>query len=152
MKLFFFIITIVILLVSCSSNGVFEQNKVIKNGYWNQNDILNFNVEISDTNTLHNFYINIRNSTDYKFSNIYFFIETYFPDGSFFRDTVECILADIDGRWLGKGLGKIKENQILLKKNVKFPQKGLYEFKFEQAMRVENLIGVEDFGIKIEKQ
>lgn len=130
---------------------VYEKNKKINQTVWNNEEIIQFDVEVSDINSRHNFYINIRNSTDYTFSNVYFFIKTVFPDGGIAKDTVECFLADVDGRWLGRGLGKFIDNRILFRKNIVFPQKGVYSFEFEQAMRVENLIGIDEVGIRIEK-
>lgn len=67
------------------------------------------------------------------------------------RDTMECILADADGRWLGNGLGDIWDNKFLFKKNVKFQKPGTYEFVFNQAMRLDSLPMIMDAGISIEK-
>jgi len=114
-------------------------------------EIVKFDVSISDTISKNDFFINIRNSTEYSFSNIFFFITTTFPDGGTTRDTVECFLADINGKWLGKGLGKFKDNRILFKRNMSFPSKGIYSFEFEQAMRVENIKGIDEIGIRIVK-
>ncbi|MCF8296108.1 MAG: gliding motility lipoprotein GldH [Saprospiraceae bacterium] len=143
--------TIVLLFTSCDKNMVYEKNKKIKDGVWNNKNIVKFDVDVSDINSRNNFYINIRNSTDYTFSNVYFFIKTVFPDGGIAKDTVECFLSDVDGRWLGRGLGKFKDSRILFHKNIVFPQKGVYSFEFEQAMRVENLLGIDAVGIRIEK-
>ena len=143
----------VLIFASCSSNSFFEENKHIE-GSWNKNDTLIFKVEIKDISIPYNFYVNIRNSTDYSYSNLFFFMNSIFPDGSLRRDTIECILANIEGKWLGKGFGGIKENNILLRKGIMFPQEGTYEFRIEQAMRVnedEGLSGVKDIGIRIEK-
>ena len=130
---------------------MYEKNKKIDKAEWNNKEIIKFDVDISDINSRHNFYINIRNTTDYTFSNVYFFIKTVFPDGGIAKDTVECFLADVDGRWLGRGLGKFKDSRILFRKNIVFPQKGVYSFEFEQAMRVENLIGIDEIGIRIDE-
>jgi len=149
----FYIISLLLIFIfsSCDSNTVYD--KFLSVGTeWNKNDVLEFDVEITDTTLSYKYFINIRNSTDYKFRNIYFFLNTEFPDGRRARDTIECILASTDGRWLGSGLGDIKSNRILLKNKIKFPQRGNYKFKVEQAMRVDNLLGIEDVGIRIEKE
>jgi gliding motility-associated lipoprotein GldH len=59
------------------------------------------------------------------------------------------VLADIEGRWLGKGWGAVKENSILISRNMRFPLKGNYEFKIQQAMRVDTLTGISDVGIRV---
>ncbi len=87
---------------------------------------------------------------NYPFANIYMFLDTRFPDGRIARDTVECQLADYDGRWLGKGSGSIKSNRFLFQKAVRFRQKGNYAFTFEQAMRTSELKGIRDVGLEIE--
>ena len=138
-------------LYSCDSSMVFEKNKEIGKEGWAKGDIAKFNAEIPDATLPYNFYINIRNSNDYSYSNIFLFVKTLYPDGKISVDTVECYLADLDGKWLGKASGRYVDNRILFKKNVKFPASGMYSFEFEQAMRTEKLEGIEDFGIRIEK-
>jgi gliding motility-associated lipoprotein GldH len=81
---------------------------------------------------------------------LYLFVNTVFPGGQIQRDTLECILAAPNGRWLGDGLGDIWDNRILLKDQVKFPQAGEYRFELYQAMRINPLPGIMDAGIRIE--
>jgi gliding motility-associated lipoprotein GldH len=66
-------------------------------------------------------------------------------------DTLECLLADEQGSWLGKGAGNVWDNQILLKKNVRFPRKGVYSFLITQGMRKDPLVDVADVGLRIER-
>lgn len=143
--------TLFLLLISCDSNRIYEKNQRIPGAAWEQDNILHFETEIDDLASLYNFYIHIRNTTDYKYSNIYFFINTTFPSGEIAHDTLECILADYKGKWLGKGFGKIKESHILFKSRFRFPQQGKYKFDVEHAMRVDTLEGIADIGIRIEK-
>ena len=119
---------IVCAMMACDSNRLFEENKKIEKNEWDQSASLVFHVPISDTITNYNVYINIRNAGFYRFSNLYLFINTEFPGGQIQRDTLECVLASPDGRWLGEGLGDIWDNRILFKNNIHFPQKGEYTF------------------------
>jgi len=93
----------------------------------------------------------VRNAAGYQFSNLFIFFTTEMPNGKSERDTVELTLADERGKWLGDGLGDIWDNRILFKKNFRFPEKGIYTFKLEQAMRFNPLPQVMDVGIRIEK-
>lgn len=138
-------------LLSCDPLRVYDKFKDIENAKWNKNEHVKFDVRIDDTLSYNNVYINIRNSGDYKYSNIYLFMSTIYPSQKISVDTIECTLANKEGKWLGKGLGDIKDNQMLLKKNVRFHQAGIYTFKFEQAMRVDDLEGIKSVGIRIEK-
>ncbi|MBI9037314.1 MAG: gliding motility lipoprotein GldH [Bacteroidales bacterium] len=158
MKIFFsskpfFLISflIVLFLSSCDLKSVYDKNFSFENTNWDKKNKVSFKIEISDTISQNQFFINIRNTTNYKYSNLYLFISTQLPDGSISKDTIECILADINGKWLGNGLSKLKENNILLKNDLVFPEKGTYIFEFEQAMRVDILEGIADIGIRIEE-
>ncbi len=138
-------------LYACNSNVIFEKNKQIENAVWKSADVIKFTVPLTDSVQACNFIINIRNSSEYQYSNIFLFIKTFYPNGKISIDTVECYLADKEGKWLGKRSGKIIDNRILFRRAVQFRQKGTYSFEFEQAMRVDELKGIEDFGIRIEK-
>jgi len=144
-------ITLALVFSSCDKTRIYEKNQRIPDSSWDRNNKLEFETEITDLTLLYNFYLNIRNTTDYNYSNIYFFINTTFPSGEIAYDTLECTLADYKGKWLGKGFGKIKESHILFKSRFRFPQEGNYQFEIEQAMRVDTLDGISDIGIRIEK-
>jgi gliding motility-associated lipoprotein GldH len=131
---------------------VYEQNIDIPEYIWDKDNPVYFDVEIKDTVSLHNVYINIRNASGYAYSNLYLFLDTKYPNNSMSRDTIECILADPSGKWLGDGSGDIWDNQILFKKNVRFKQIGTYKFRYEQAMRMPKLPMIMDVGLRIEKQ
>lgn len=145
----FFILLIVVF--SCDNSRYFEENKPISGQVWNRNNIISFKVPVTDTRSANNVFINIRHNGLYEKSNMYLFINIIAPDGNKLRDTVNCLLADDKGKWLGSGLGDIYSNQLLYKKNITFPVQGDYTFEIEQAMRMDNLKNVEDIGIRIEK-
>ena len=151
------IISLVLLFVilfsleSCDPKRVYEKNEKIANNNWDQNAPLVFLVNIKDTLYPHNVYINVRNAGFFGFSNLFLFINTRFPQGQLERDTLECLLASPEGKWLGEGLGDLFDNRILFKKNVRFPQEGEYRFELIQAMRINPLPGIMDAGIRIEK-
>jgi gliding motility-associated lipoprotein GldH len=136
---------------SCDKTRVFEENQEIKGYVWDVKDPKTFTVNIQDTLTPYNFYINVRNADSYGFSNLYIFLKTTFPNGKFSHDTLECTLANPEGRWLGKGLGDIWDNQIPFKRGKRFPLKGTYVFTFEQGMRQPKLPQIMDIGLRIEK-
>ena len=129
---------------------MFQQSHQLPNKNWEIGNTIKFDVEVSDTMSGYDFYIDLRTETSYPYANIYMFVNTTFPSGKTARDTVECILADHTGRWLGSGLGDIKDNHILFKDNVRFPNTGTYTFEFEQGMRIESLSSILDVGISLE--
>ena len=141
-----------ILLTACDSKRYFEDNKPIVKGNWKVDEKEYFDVQITDTLSRYDFFLNVRNSIDYPYSNLYLFIHSNSPVGRKTQDTVECQLADYTGKWLGSGFGSIKFNRFLIQKGVNFHKKGRYTFEIEQAMRVKELKGIMDIGIRIEKE
>lgn len=137
--------------VSCDKNRVYETNVDIPEYTWNNKNKIKFTFDIEDTIAYNNMYINIRNAGGYPYSNIYLFVTTESPDKKTNVDTVECILADNSGKWLGDGSGDIWDNQILYKKNIRFKQSGIFVISYEQGMRVDNLPMIMDVGLRIEK-
>ncbi len=142
---------VLMFLSSCDDARYFEENKKIDGGEWDQNNVLSFLVNVDDTLHPFNVYINLRNAGTYRYSNLYLFVNSHLPGGQIQRDTLECILAAPDGKWLGEGLGDIKDSRILFKSGVVFPQKGEYRFEIIQAMRISPLPGIIDAGLRIEK-
>jgi gliding motility-associated lipoprotein GldH len=147
----FVVILFTTTLISCDSKRLYEENQVIPNQVWNNNNKMVFGVNVTDTINPCNVYINVRNASDYPYSNLYLFLETRYPNGNYSKDTLECLLADETGKWLGDGSGDIWDNQILFKKNVTFKKAGKYYFSLEQAMRTPNLPQILDVGLRIEK-
>ena len=139
-----------IVISSCNSPVVYDKTKDVGDG-WTASEKVSFLVNVTDSLSPFNFYINVRNSTDYNYSNLFFFIKTIFPDGRYAMDTVNLWLADPKGNWLGSGIGKFRDNNILFKKHGRFPMNGEYRFEFEQAMRKVQLKGITSIGIRIEK-
>jgi gliding motility-associated lipoprotein GldH len=142
---------LMLLLTACDSKRIFEDNKDIPDNSWASSNIIRFEVPIKDPSTPANFYVNVRNADGYPYSNLYLFIKTTFPNGKFSTDTLECILADEKGKWLGKGLGDIYDNQIPFKRNVRFPLAGTYTFEIQQGTRSDNVPLIMDVGLRIEK-
>lgn len=146
-----FILLIVTILSSCvNKNVIFDESVVISNAAWNNQDFPYFDVNVEDTTSAYNFYLNIRHLENYRYSNFYMFLHTTFPDGNQTHDTIELVLSYPDGRWIGKGSGSMRDNNILLNNNLHFPSKGNYRFEIEQAMRESVLEGITDVGIRFE--
>jgi gliding motility-associated lipoprotein GldH len=141
----------IFLSTSCSNDAYYEEFREVEKEAWHMHDIKEYLVDVSDTTAAYRLIFTIRNTTDYAYSNLYMFFTTVKPDQSIMRDTIECLLADRYGHWLGKGVGKIRENRFLIKDHHNFADAGEYKFTLEQAMRDEVLEGIADVGLRIEK-
>jgi gliding motility-associated lipoprotein GldH len=144
-------IAVLTCLISCDDDRIFEDNTPVENNVWKVNAPIVYNVNITDTLTPCSFYFNIRHADAYDFSNLYIFLKTQFPNGKFARDTVELLLQTPEGKWTGKGIGGISDNQIMFKKGLRFPLKGKYTFTIEQGMRMAELPHIIEVGMRIEK-
>ncbi len=147
-----FILLITTILSSCGDkNVIFDESVVINNSSWNNQELPYFDVNIEDTLSTYAFYLNIRHLENYRYSNFYMFLHTTFPNGNQTHDTIECVLAYPDGRWIGKGSGSMRASNILLNNNLRFPLSGTYHFEIEQAMREPVLEGITDVGVRFER-
>lgn len=140
-----------LLFAGCNRSTLFTQ-AVNLHDAWPKDKAAKFVVPVRDTLSPFNFYINVRHTGKYRYSNLYLFLQTRFPNGTYTRDTLEIMLANAQGKWLGKGWDEIKEDHVLLKSKLRFPMQGDYEFLIWQAMRVDTLKAVRSVGIDIEKE
>lgn len=147
----FLFFIIIFLFIKCGNSSLIDKNMDVNENAWDMNQKLKIVVNINDTSSTYNFYVNLRNTTDYKYSNFFIFIKTKFPNGQIAIDTLECILVDNQGKWYGKGNDKLKDNRILFKKDAIFPMKGSYVFEIEHAMRDKNISGIKSIGLCIEQ-
>lgn len=138
--------------ISCTSNVYYNEFYSFKKEIWNLDDIKYFNVTIDDTTALYDIYINIRNTGDYPYQNIFLFINVNAPVNYYYSDTFEILLADELGKWYGKGIGNNFSQKVIYKRNVKFPYRGIYRFDIQHGMREENLKGISDIGLLLEKK
>ncbi len=114
-------------------------------------DIPVFRFPVKDTVNSNNIFFTIRTGTSYPFRNIYLFVTTSSPDGKSVTDTLQYELADEKGNWYGKGFGDIHELKLPYKSNVFFPVSGTYQVNIQHGMRIEDLKGVYDIGLRVEK-
>ena len=152
MKKILYIAFLAILLVSCGNDKLFNDSVVIPEAKWDNRMIPFFDLTVNDTLTDYAFYLNIRHLENYRYSNLYVFLHTEFPNGNVTHDTIECTFARPDGSWMSKGSGTIRSAKILLNPALRFPISGSYHFEIEQAMRDDVLKGITDIGLSFEKQ
>ena len=141
----------VLLLGSCGNNVVYSKYENFENNEWFTKNKVSFDVEMTDANSLHDISVMVRHADAYPYSNLFLFLTTKYPDGKVTLDTLECILSNPKGEWMGNGAGDIFDITIPLKQSTRFPLAGKYSFTFEQAMRTDPLPLIMDFGFEIKK-
>lgn len=123
--------------------------KTLNNNEWTASDTLVFDVKVDDVEKKYDVFFNIRTTTDYSYANLYFFLELVKPDMNVQVDTFQMILAEPNGKWVGKNSGTLIESSFQIAKNVPFPKAGDYQFRLVQAMQDITLGEVVDVGLKI---
>ena len=145
------------LMFSCDDKTDFNQYKSIDDKGWEANSKVLFEFDVKDTISPKNLFINIRNNSDFEFSNLYLITELVFPNQSKVVDTLQYEMADASGKFLGAGFTEIKESKLFYKEKKAFPISGKYMFNVRHAMRkngevnpIEFLKGIQDVGLSIE--
>ncbi len=144
------------LLLSCNSETVFSETQSL-DGEWGADETVEFKLPQLDSLKKYNLFLNIRNTNQYKFNNLFLIVSMNFPHGKTITDTLEYRMANPDGSWLGQGIGDIKENKLWYKENVQFFEEGNYTVDIAHAMRnngevegVTKLEGITDVGFSVE--
>ncbi|MBR2959203.1 MAG: gliding motility lipoprotein GldH [Bacteroidales bacterium] len=140
-----------LIFASCDSKVYYDQSRTVDEHGWLPSDTVSFDVQIDDTTRMYNCLIEVRNSVSYPYSNTFLFIGTTFPDGSVAHDTLECPLADAEGRWLGKHTGRYVDTRFRLRRGTfRFPMTGNYHFAITNGMRDSAISGLHDIGLRLE--
>lgn len=140
-----------LIFTSCGNEVVFSKYHTFDNNEWLAKDKVSFDLEITDTKNLNNILFKVRHADAYPYSNLFLFVTTSYPDGKVLTDTMEIMLANTKGEWMGSGAGDIFDFEIPVKKNVRFPLAGKYKFEFVHGMREDPLPFIMDLGFEIEK-
>jgi gliding motility-associated lipoprotein GldH len=140
-----------VVLFSCQQENIhFEKYLSTPKEGWTHTDTLTFQFDATDTTTVYDFWLTLRNETSYPYANVYLFVYTEFPNGKTALDTMNYLLAYPTGKWMGDVSGSMVESKLIYK-HTTIPVKGTYKMNVIQAMREEQLSGITDVGLKIVK-
>ena len=143
-------------LMGCIDSNAIRIDKDILNGWDIENSI---KFEINDTIDFpSNIFFHVRNNDEYPFSNIFLISSLKSKQKIYETDTLEYVMADSKGEWLGEGFSRVKESKLLWKRNWKPNFLPPYIFEIKQANRKigqikadKKLYGILSFGLSIEK-
>jgi len=149
-----------LLVASCDSKAVYDVYKSVPNE-WHKDTVAQFNFKAPDTTNNYSLFVNLRNTNDYKFSNLFLIVSLNYPNGKVVKDTLEYKMAAPNGELLGTGFSDVKESKLWYrgyKTPFKFSENGDYEVNIQHAMRnngdvngVVNLEGITDIGFRVEQ-
>lgn len=139
------------LLSACSRNSIYEKNIAINEQLWFHRQVPEFEIHTTDTNRNFDIFVNLRHSSNYKYSNLSLIIQEVNPQKVEKTYRLEIQLAEPDGRWKGIGTGNILSYQVPFLKDYHFTDTGTYTFKIKQNMNINPLPDVLDVGIQVVK-
>ena len=140
---------IFILLFSCESENTHYHS--FTDSSWNYQDDIKFDIITEDSTQVRISNISIRYNTSYKYQNIIFFLHHSYKENIISTDTIELLLAEDNGKWIGKGKSNIKELSTTTLSPKKY-QNGTHYFSLELSMRdnssieLEKLNGISDIS------
>ncbi len=149
-KVIVYILLSIVVLSSCQTT-VYEEIKTIDNGKFVYNDTISFDLNIYTTNKPYNVYIDIENTDNYKYSNLFLFVYITSPDNNTIVDTIDVFMADYKGKWVGKPKGENYYGKYLFKQAVAFPKQGIYKTSIVQGMRDDTLKGINKIGLTLQE-
>ena len=142
-----FILILLCLINSCDKKYInihdFEYNK------WPKFDTIDFDFNINDTTKTYDLSFFFRNSINYTYRNLFLLIDLNHNGKIIQIDTVEYKIADKYGKWLGRGLGNMKDNYLIFNENMMFNNNGIYKIRIRHGMRQDPLLGVNKLGLQI---
>ncbi len=150
-KILLHLVVSVLLFASCDSNKLYESNVEIPKGSWDIDHVAQFKFAIEDTQIPYNLKVNVRNTEFYMSQNLWIFIKTTSPSNKVQYDTLNCILANDKGEWLGEGMGDIWDLTVPYKQSIGFPEKGQYTVEIKQGMRMQKVPMIMEIGLRVEK-
>lgn len=142
------IISTIIGLISCGPKVVFEEEQAMNQG-WRYDQIVSFDFEISDTIAPYDMKFHVKHDPEFAWQNFYTQVSTVFPDGKEIKTPLSIELANKSGMWLSDCGNNACKLDLLLRKEVKFPQTGKYKLIFQQDSRENPLKGIQSIGLSI---
>lgn len=146
----FYIVLFLVFLSGCrfAPNETQEYRHLDEKG-WHADSLVRVSLPVIDTAGVYDLCIGLRYTDDYRYSNLWLFITTVSPDSVQTTDTLNCVLADEYGRWLGAGIGALMQQEIPFKSSFRFDKSGIWHVIVQQGMRDILLHGITDVGLKV---
>lgn len=135
-----------IIMAACSSPTEHSGFTTISSHGWIYGDTVSFTPEPSDSLPYEgcDVAIVVRNNNNYEYSNLWLRLD-YHGSDTIHTDTLNIVLADEFGNWLGKGIGGSYHLTDTVMRNIDLdPAK---EIKVCHIMRTDTLEGIEQVGI-----
>jgi gliding motility-associated lipoprotein GldH len=150
LKLYIFLIFLP-LLFSCSRNRFYEEYRPVTENVWNHDELHYFYPYFSEVRKPYHFYLSIRHTTNYPYSNIWVRVFEITPQADTTSKRYELTLAEPDGRWRGNVLGEIVDQTFVLQAEKIIYLPGGYQYIVQQDMRENEIPEVLAIGLRFDQ-
>lgn len=129
----------------CSPAGnSFSSYEFLPQDGWRYGDTIVFRPEMADSTATGVLTLSLRHTNDYAYSNLWLEVSVRDSLGQT-TDTVNVVMADRLGRWLGRGIGTDFQPSDTIAPRIRLNRGS--EIRVRHIMRVDNLTDVEQIGI-----
>ena len=152
------VITFTVIFLGCNDSILYREFINLGKS-WPLSKKVSFNIDKTTFNIDYDYdiYIHLRNNNEYQYSNIFLIGIIKDSINIIEKDTLEYVMANSEGKWLGKGFSSLKESKLWWKSNYKFPDVNTLTFEIDQVTRKNgsqyqdnDLRGIVDIGLSIE--
>ncbi len=137
---------------SCSTNVVYSETVAFNDEQWDVIESASFEFPVTDTIERHKLNFLLRHTSAYPYSNLFLLIQTTMPDGLNIVDTVEYLLANAYGEWIGNKGSNLWSCDLQYRKEIIFPVSGTYQISVTHGMRTNKLQGIRDISLVLYKE
>lgn len=138
------------LMISCSDIPYHVHTELPHQTGWHKDSVLTFHVTQLDTAISYDVFLEIRNTNDYAFRNIWLYYWEG-PEHATSLDTLGLDLAKPNGEWLGQGLGNYHNHKAIIYSNLKANKDSTLRIHIQHGIRDHLLKGISSIGVRIEK-
>ncbi|NLZ96022.1 MAG: gliding motility lipoprotein GldH [Bacteroidales bacterium] len=138
-------------IVSCNQGEVYYKFTPIPKNEWSKNQEYCFLLDSLSVSSTGNYAISVEvlHNISYQYKNLSLLLEQSVGDSTLLKDTLECILVDSDGRWIGSGNGATRQLSVLYKTNFKIDTTLHNKICVRHTMQDLKLKGIEKVGLKV---
>lgn len=149
MKKIVYIVCMLMLLCSCNNRTVYTDFHSLPAGGWHQDSVLSYSISEADSSSVYEVLLLLRHTDTYGYQNLWLFVDEYVDSVLIHQDTIEAMLADEYGRWLGRGRHRY-ELPLLYDDSYYFSSSHTHTFRIRQGMRTDCLQGITEVGMIIQ--
>ena len=137
-------------MASCNGKEVYYKFESIPSNEWGRGQKITFLLDSTSISSNGNYDVSIEitHNIGYQYKNLFLFLD-YTQDSTLVHDTVQCLLVDNIGRWIGSGNGATRQLSVPYKTNFRIDTALHNEISIRHAMQSLNLKGIEKIGLKI---